>query len=341
MERNDYFLDKNPTLDTYWRSIVLLGKNVASYKFALAKSLIEVPTKDSFITLEDLALPFALNIAEHLKQNDKQATSRSSKFLDYCRGFNKREIDEGELKARTVMLGFANVIDAFHNVANTEVERFFVDSRKDRGGITLTDNFYKLVESSQSNNLLYETNSRWRLWETAISLDISPKLIEIHLDSDSQLLYVERAGQRRVDVTSCRDALNGYQKGKCFYCSKEISIEPGLANSCDVDHFFPHLLKSFNFLDINQVWNLVLSCRDCNRGSRGKFERIPHIDYLYGLNKRNNYFIESHHPLKETIINQTGKSASERKSFLQERFNRASDAIPSPQKWQPPQMSGN
>ena len=33
------FCEATPTLDNYWRSIVLFGRNVASYKFALAKSL--------------------------------------------------------------------------------------------------------------------------------------------------------------------------------------------------------------------------------------------------------------------------------------------------------------
>ena len=49
------FIDHNPSLETYWRSIILLGKNVASYKFPLAKTLLEIPKKKTEITLEDLA----------------------------------------------------------------------------------------------------------------------------------------------------------------------------------------------------------------------------------------------------------------------------------------------
>ena len=37
------FIDHNPSLETYWRSIILLGRNVASYKFSLAKTLLEIP----------------------------------------------------------------------------------------------------------------------------------------------------------------------------------------------------------------------------------------------------------------------------------------------------------
>ena len=32
---------------------------------------------------------------------------------------------------------------------------------------------------------------------------------------------------------------------------------------------------------------------------------IPHLDLLSKLHKRNNYYIESHHPLKETIMKHT------------------------------------
>jgi hypothetical protein len=35
------FEEVSPSLDNYWRSIILFGQNVASYKFALAKSLFD------------------------------------------------------------------------------------------------------------------------------------------------------------------------------------------------------------------------------------------------------------------------------------------------------------
>ena len=117
-------------------------------------------------------------------------------------------------------------------------------------------------------------------------------------------------------------------------------IESGFENSCDVDHFFPHMLFKYNFSGLNQVWNLVLSCKNCNRGEGGKFERIPDIYYLNLLNKRNNFYIESHHPLRETIINQTGKSEEDRIRFLQKYFDLALEKIPSQHKWKPPSQYG-
>ena len=49
------YQETSPSLDSYWRSIILFGRNVASYKFALAKSLLEIaPTsgRDELIVRE-------------------------------------------------------------------------------------------------------------------------------------------------------------------------------------------------------------------------------------------------------------------------------------------------
>ena len=43
------FIDKSATIDTFWRSIILLGNNVASYKFALGKTLINLGGRNSEI----------------------------------------------------------------------------------------------------------------------------------------------------------------------------------------------------------------------------------------------------------------------------------------------------
>jgi hypothetical protein len=117
----------------------MMGRNVATYKFALAASLIELSSKGSdFIPLEDLAAPFSKNLCEHLKHSDKQITSPRSQFLDSCRKANQGEVSSQELIETTARLGFSNVIDAFHvvNQGDTPV-RFFNDYRKTRGGITL------------------------------------------------------------------------------------------------------------------------------------------------------------------------------------------------------------
>ena len=194
----------------------------------MAKTLLELPKKDNFIGVEDLAVPFSKNISEHLKENDRQLTGAKNTFLNACRKFNRSEISESELVSETTQHGFRYVFDAFHNVVHSEIPKFFEKTSGGRKGLTLTDNFYQLLESGQSLNLTFEVESRWRLWETALSLEIAPTLIEINADGEGETLFVRDNRTRRIDVTSSRNALSGYQKGKCFYCWQPIFDRKGV-----------------------------------------------------------------------------------------------------------------
>ena len=126
---------------------------------------------------------------------------------------------------------------------------------------------------------------------------------------------------KRLDITSVRDSLNGYQKGKCFFSYQDISIKKNDENICEVDHFLPHLNKtihSLNGANINGVWNLVLADANINLDKKAK---IPEKRFLIRLYNRNEFYIESKHPLAETIINQTGKTKEIRRKFLETHYN--------------------
>jgi hypothetical protein len=72
------FVRVHPTREDFWRSIILFGRNVASYKFALAKSLLELATDEpNFIRLDELAVPFSRHVADHL--------ARELRALSPCR----------------------------------------------------------------------------------------------------------------------------------------------------------------------------------------------------------------------------------------------------------------
>ena len=317
------FFENDPTLQSYWRSIILYGQNVASYKFALGKALIDLNKKQNdLIKLEDLADPFSNHLCQHLKHNEKQITSANSKFLNTLKKFNNNEIQINERNEVTKRLGFKNVIDAFHVVnGKTIPELFFIDEREQNGGIRLTDNYYNLLELQESENFFNEVESRWRLVETAWKLGVAVRLIQIKYDKIKGEFYADTP-IGRIDVTSSKPALNGYQKSTCFFCYDYISIVKKTLNLCDVDHFFPDTLKGKDFSGyVDGIWNLVLSCKDCNRGEGGKFAQLPKIKLLDRLNKRNEYFCSSHHPLRETIMMQTGNTREQRRSFLQKSFD--------------------
>src|SRR5258708_24580786 len=321
--------ESSPSLETYWRAIILLGRNSASHKFAHFKSLLDLSLAGkSFLSLDELAVPFAANIIEHLKIGNKQITSANSKFIQHLQSFVNDHISYDDLIAATVRYGFVNVIDAFHVVNRDDIPiRFFTDDRNAATkGITLTDHLLQLSTAFQVENLPGELEARWRLVETAWALRISHNLLVVSHDNANNFLVVMDTSNRRIAVTSSRDALNGYQKGKCFYCGRDISVVAGSRDLAQVDHFLPHRLINLapgQFRSIDGIWNLVLACSKCN-GSGEKSSLLPAFKhYFERWCRRNEFYIESRHPLHETLEAQTGSTPDKRRNFLLEQYRAA------------------
>lgn len=256
------FTALQPSIPDHWRAIILFGRNVASYKFALGHTLLELASKrQNFVTLEELAIPFARHICSHLQLSDRQGTFKSSRFLDACRKYSRQEMTNEQMQAITIKQGFENVIDAFHVVGPAEIGvRFFHDERKGtRKGIALTDTLLGMFEHIQQVNLPHEIEARWRLVETAWALQLPVGVLKVSYDPADDALVTEDRTRRRIVITRVRPALNGYQKGKCFYCFDSIDIASA-AGGTDVDHFLPHRLKGTGAVaNVDGVWNLVLS----------------------------------------------------------------------------------
>lgn len=323
------FQENDVSLESQWRALILFGKNSATYKFAFAKSLLELIEKEkTVVTLADLAQPFARNITMHLNNSDKQGSSNSSQFLNYCRQFNEGKISEVVLYAQTEKLGFVNVVDAFQNINGGTIPRPFYEKDYGRGKkqIVITDHLLSLKDSMHFENFAPETEARWNLVETAWNLKVNPNLLEVQHDEATSMFFINDV-MRRIDITSVRDSLNGYQKGKCFYSYYDISVISGSPNICHVDHFLPHLNKRAHAEaggNINGVWNLVLAHSSMN-GTGEKGSKVPDFKYLQRLHNRNEFYIQSKHPLAETIINQTGTTEFKRKSFLQRHYDIAKE----------------
>ena len=132
-------------------------------------------------------------------------------------------------------------------------------------------------------------------------------------------------GHRRSNAW-VRPSLSGYQASRCFYCRTPVTPLLGLERSADVDHFFPHMLMARGVLvDLDEVWNRVLACAECNRGASGKFHRLAHDDYLEALWNRNERLIGSHHPLRESIMKATGRTSNARSEFRRSVHARATE----------------
>jgi 5-methylcytosine-specific restriction endonuclease McrA len=291
----------------------------------------------TFVTMEELALPFASEICRHMKVIDRQGSFSHSRFLDACRFYNSGSIGAEELQSAATILGFVNVIDAFHRVRESDVgTRFFIDERASRGGITLTDDLLKTMSGSNAYDLRSETEERWNLVEEAWDARSENRQVVVLYDSPKELLVPAILGKRQ-SIAEVRPALNGYQRGHCFYCFGQISLAPGRSDlSPDVDHFFPFTLMTRGLpVNLNSPWNLVLTCQDCNRGGGGKFASLPHKKFVDRLHTRNEHLIGSHHPLRETLIHSMGRDAVSRRRFLEDVMVTAAPLLNNTVGWTP------
>tara|TARA_B100000959_G_C14880763_1_gene582436 strand:- start:165 stop:1199 length:1035 start_codon:yes stop_codon:yes gene_type:complete len=323
----------NHSPESVWRSLILFGDNDKCYKFALGKTLLHFATlnKDEII-FDDFISVYLDEICDHIKKIPTQGTNAKppGRVLDNCILFNNKKIDKDKLIEIAKSDEWV-VLKKFHLMKKEYVPFKFFDFKKKKykkqyrqnKKIILTDDLLKLNQNAQFNNLLYETESRWNLVENSWHLKIPQRALMIEYNLLDENLLVNR-----TNLTGARNGLNGYQKGKCFYCLSDIEIESRNPNLSDVDHFFPLTLEDMGILkNLNGVWNLVLACKKCNRGEFGKFDRLADIKFLEKLEHRNNFLIFSHDPLKQTLIKQTGKDIYSRRKFLNENFQKATQVL--------------
>ena len=166
-----YWLADTNVTDTLWRSILLFGSNTAAYKFALGGALLEVASEGSeSVTVQDLAVPFARRICDHLKVEDRQAINPSSRFLAVCRHYNAEEIDQDVLVGSTISQGFRYVFDAFHQVAGEDVPQRFFTTEGSAGNRVIHPTEQLLgINTSAAAVLEGEVEARWRLVGTTRS----------------------------------------------------------------------------------------------------------------------------------------------------------------------------
>ncbi|RPF53920.1 HNH endonuclease domain-containing protein [Aquisalibacillus elongatus] len=86
---------------------------------------------------------------------------------------------------------------------------------------------------------------------------------------------------KRSSLKPFEEILLHYFEASCFYCGKDLSREN---SRTEVDHFIP-----WSFVQSDQIWNLVLSCRDCNNSKRDK---LPDRGYLNFIIDRNEQLID-------------------------------------------------
>ena len=142
--------------------------------------------------------------------------------------------------------------------------------------------------------------------------NLIPFITDVALGKKDQLLvfgddYNTNDGTGKRDYIHIEDLARGH-----LFALEKLSKESNICR--DIDARFIHVSTDEVF---------------CSLGPRGKFDSVPHRKYVERLEKRNNFLIASHHPLRETLIRQTGESYLKRHQFLQDCLNTARKYQPS------------
>lgn len=311
------------------RTIVLFGRNVSTYKFALASTLLKLKPKN-FITYEDLRNEFLNSLFTHYQKNPHQYQAGENSLT---RAFDKYKRDDNwnDLLETAEKNIYNNVFDAFHNVGGGSIkkEHILFEHLPNEKKLVLTDNINAILEQEDLIELLKDENeSRWMIVEEAWKNKLSPNFLVYDQATNE---FVSVSSVERTNLRSAVSVLLPYQHGSCFYCNKKINTSANSEDSDfpDVDHFIAH--SYFNRPDLSHInpdgiWNLVIACKECNRGTGGKFERLPALNYQSEIINRNVLFTEEHrHSLKNSILlslNSKNHNEVQRKMYaLFDKFN--------------------
>jgi 5-methylcytosine-specific restriction endonuclease McrA len=296
-----------------------MGANSRTYKFALGDSLLELAASGrDAVTLEELAASYAMGIVRRVGEAP-QASERTSlaetDFLSLAKEEASAPLAPGRPSERLVQAAMKSipgmVMDKFHNVPGGELPHTFYSlSGQGRGRmVQLSPDLRCLAASPQLASLRGELGARWSIVETSFTAGVGRSLMEDGLAVDlTEWRLTDR--RRRRSVAGVREAVVGFQHGRCLTCGD--IIWPG--DRVAIDHVFPLALmdhfpvaRQWHELDLDKVWNLAPAHYDCNAD---KSARPPTAAELSRLVQRNEAIRNSPHPLKRTLEITLGRFAS-------------------------------
>ena len=286
-------IDQNDLKGTFV-SILRKGRKSNTYKFALARAILEYCKETSYDDNDAYrVIPY-----EYL----------ADKFLKY---YWHQEC-KFRIKQDFMIKSTPKVIQAIRNVFNDSVPADFdlVDDEKKNlakrailkdvfGSAKLETSlvvpkFQKIVEGRYSNltKVFYDYD------DTAKKITLHPKAFRFFKDNNSLLSLavlaewakflekingslpnlvakIEQENPQRKPLSKYRDAYLTHTN-HCFYCLNRLETD-----YIHVDHFVP-----WSYIFADDAWNLVLACQDCNLKKSGSLPSKKWKGYLVDRNKK-------------------------------------------------------
>lgn len=318
------FYTNSLTPETAWRLVILLGSNTRTYKFALGHSLLTHAADSDSVTLEELASTYSLELAKHFEfpQAPSIENLGEKDFLSVLGNHRDDVLNAGAATNLLVQAAMKSmpqmVMQKFHNVPQGfafNFDFYEILGRSSSQRVIFTDEMQAVARSENIEVLSDELLARWNIVEASFDPVLGKDLraFGVFAAPGEELLQARRAASekreiRRPVISHLRHSISGFQGGVCFHCGAELAT---LLDTPHIDHVVARSLTEKGYLtgdfwkglDLDQVWNLVVSCAPCNLA---KSDSPPTRKNLSDLRVRNDLILRSPHPLKQSIRLVTG-----------------------------------
>lgn len=290
----------------YWRGIILFGLNAATYKIALAKTLLHFSQNDQQrVFWDELSEVYLDQYMDRLADDPKPQQSNPTRLTVMERiiaDMRLGKLNRSQAVEQVALRGFVDVVPRFQTIGRSKDligSHFFEISFGKH--LDLKDSLLGFG-SDLIVDLEQEVTARWSLLEGAFSISQS----QYELANDIREVYLKN-GYARQPLTSNIPFLNGYQGNTCFYCGEPMGAD------IHVDHVLPRQVVNHD-----EIWNLVLSHGDCNLL---KSDRLVGPHFIEKLIARNENIMGSNHPWKSKIANALGGTATKRARSLSQHYS--------------------
>lgn len=304
---------ENEEFAYYFNSVLTKGRKDNTYKFALARFLIDYAhgLDDSFIrvkiekdekeiirysTIAKLKYYWHQICKYKIRQNYNMEKLPlivqilqeifGKEYIPECfQSMDKSKIEMAEKQIERKC--FLEVIPRFQNI----MEGADIISRKE------FYNYHDNLIEVKPKALQYFKQNYSFLFK-AVILEWAKFLERINLGLPKLISKIEREEVQRSSLEKVKNILRKYFD-RCFYCNIMLSKEKQLIH---VDHFIP-----WSYIFEDELWNLVLTCRTCNLQ---KHSSLPPVKFVNQLANRNIEYSTTILDLKRSVqrLNVLGNS---------------------------------
>ena len=154
---HEFYAEKNDPITTF-RTILLFGKNVSTYKFALCSALLSQETK-SEIRYADLSNSFLNELYRHYEATPQQWTGGANIVTNSFDRYKENGNWDELVKVAEANV-YKYVFDAFHNIGGSSINDnhlLFEHNKKDKK-LVFTDSLNSILDNQSLKGIILKEN---------------------------------------------------------------------------------------------------------------------------------------------------------------------------------------